>query len=436
MPEQTGRPYTLISCDAHAGADLLDYRPYLAKELHDDFDAWVATYQEDAWAKIDTEMVDTDDPYLKAGVASFLSPYNWDSDKRLAHMDEEGIAAEVIFPNTVPPFYPRGIISAPAPTNAEEYRYRWAGIQAHNRWLADFCALAPARRGGLAQVFLDDIDDAVREVHWAREAGLLGMLIPADHSQKLVNLYERRLDPFWAACAETRMPVTRHTIFVGPPETPESGPATDGIGMLEVMPFFRRGLPHLLMGGVFERFPELKVVFTETFSNWVPEDLMILDRTWQMAFVRGTAPYANVRRAAVELKKPPSEYFKTNVWIGISVATRREVSARQTVGVDRLLWGSDYPHHEGSWPRTKLAMRWMFSDVPEDEVRAMTSENTAQVYGFDLERLQTIADKIGPTPDELQRPVTAEELPDMAMCPAIGEAIATFDPSKFQPQLN
>ena len=427
MADRSGRRYVLISSDAHAGADLLDYKPYLEKELHDDFDAWAASYEEDAWGKLDTEMVDTDDPNIKMGVSSFLSPYNWDSDKRLAHMDEDGVAAEIIFPNTVPPFYPRGIISASAPTNDEEYRYRGAGIQAHNRWLADFCAQAPGRRGGLAQVFLNNLDDAIAEVRWAREAGLAGVLIPADHTLKLVNLYERRLDRFWAACCEVGMPVTRHTVFVGPPETPETGPATDAIGMVEVIPLFKRGLTHLLMGGVFERFPELKVVFTETFSNWVPDDLNMLDMMWRQAQIKGTAMYANMHRATQELTKPPSEYFKTNMWIGASLMTRMELDCRNRLGVDRLLWGHDYPHHEGSYPRTRLALRWNFWDVPEDEVRAITSENAASVYGFDLESLQKIADEIGPTPEELHQQVTAEELPTISCCPTIAEAIGTLN---------
>ena len=84
-------------------------------------------------------------------------------------MDGDGIAAEMIFPNTVPPFYPRGIINSAGPATAEEYRLRRAGIKAHNRWLVDFCSQAPGRRVGLAQIFLNDVDDAVSEVRWAKE---------------------------------------------------------------------------------------------------------------------------------------------------------------------------------------------------------------------------------------------------------------------------
>ena len=174
--------------------------------------------------------MDTDDADLRIGVASFMSPYNWESERRVEHLEADGIVAEVVFPNTVPPFYPSSIIGAPAPTTAEEYRLRWAGIKAHNRWMVDFCDAFPGRRAGLAQVFFDDLDDAIEEVRWAKDAGLKGVLIPTDHFGKLVPLFEYRLDPFWAACAELEMPVHRHGIVVSNAETPEDGPQGSGRG--------------------------------------------------------------------------------------------------------------------------------------------------------------------------------------------------------------
>src|SRR5262245_51925846 len=142
-----GRRYTLISSDAHAGASIQGYKPYLASKYHDEFDAWAAKFH-DGWDAIDAEL-ETDDPNLRVGTSSFLSPNNWESDTRLEHQNAEGIAAEIIFPNTVPPFYPSGAVTAPGPS-PEQYEHRWAGVQAHNRWLKDFCDLALGRRGGLA----------------------------------------------------------------------------------------------------------------------------------------------------------------------------------------------------------------------------------------------------------------------------------------------
>ena len=145
-------------------------------------------------------------------------------------MNREGIAAEVVFPNTVPPFYPSGIITALAPESAEEYRYRWEGIKAHNRWLVDFCAQLPGRRAGLAQVFVDDLDDAIAEMRWASEAGLAGVLIPGD----VGALYDPRYDRLWAASCDLGLPVHRHSIIVTE-QTTGFATAAAAVGAHEIM---------------------------------------------------------------------------------------------------------------------------------------------------------------------------------------------------------
>lgn len=90
--------YTVISADCHAGADLLDYRPYLERQYHDEFDAWAATYV---------------NPY--EDLLADTADKNWNSERRLAELEEDGIVAEVVFPNTIPPFFPSGSLMAPAP---------------------------------------------------------------------------------------------------------------------------------------------------------------------------------------------------------------------------------------------------------------------------------------------------------------------------------
>jgi hypothetical protein len=88
------------------------------------------------------------------------------------------------------------------------------------------------------------------------------------------------------------------------------------------------------------------------------------------------------------------------------------------------MWGNDYPHHEGSYPYTKLAVRLLFSGLPEDEARKVLGTNAAEVYGFDLDALQPIADRIGPTVEEIAIPVSADELPANSLGHTVGNAIA------------
>ncbi len=417
--------YMLMSADSHAGADLWDYKPYLAREFHDDFEAWAPTFT-DPWTVFDDELTYTDNPAIRLGITSFLSPYNWDSAKRIEHMDDQGVAGEIVLPNTVPPFATSGANTAGQPPAGQDYRRRWAGVQAHNRWLVDFCAQAPGRRAGIVQVFLGDVDAAVAEVRWAKEHGLAGVLIPSDSHIQLVNLYERRLDPFWATCEELQMPVHRHSISVGPPENANSGPGGTAVGTHETMLFFHRGLSHLIVGGVFARHPDLKFVFVETGGEWIRPELDLIEMEFRLGRQKGHMLYPFWHRAAEELKLSPSDYFARNCYLGASLTTRRDIDARYSVGVDNIMWGADYPHHEGTWPHTSLVLRLLFSGVLEEEVRAMVGLNAARLYGMDLDFLQSIANRIGPSVDEVGRPVSRDELPSNHFSFAIVDAIETL----------
>ena len=116
------------------------------------------------------------------------------------------------------------------------------------------------------------------------------------------ELSDPRLDPFWAACADLGIPVHRHSIAVGPPETEETGPAVIAVGARETHLFFQRGLGHLMFAGVFERFPDLQFVSVESGIGWIPFMLESLDYQ-----------YVEITSRKV-LQRMPSEYFATNFY--------------------------------------------------------------------------------------------------------------------------
>jgi predicted TIM-barrel fold metal-dependent hydrolase len=403
--DEAARRQVLVSTDGHAGADVLGYKPYLERAYHERFDAWAAQYH-DAWA----DDLDQDrDPNHRVGVASAGASVNWDAKERLELLDEQGIAAEVLFPNTSPPFYPSGAVTAPGPRNAEELELRFAGVRAHNRWLADFCSEAPDRWAGFAQLFLDDVDAAVAEVRWAKEAGLRGVLVPNDHVLRMANLYYPAYDPLWAVCAELGMPVHRHATFPTEP-IEEGGQASALIGMTEMQFYVMRSIGHMLLAGTFERHPDLTYVVTEiTSASQVKGYLAQLDGMVRMMNVGEHLPmYEQIQGALAALRRLPSEYFADNCYIA---GPTHDLRAAHDLGIPNLMWGADVPHSEGTHPYSIEAIRLMLSDLPLDEVDQLVARRATELYHFDPVVLQAVADRIGPTVDQLTTPLAPDEWP-------------------------
>ncbi|MFE7790337.1 amidohydrolase family protein [Streptomyces sp. NPDC057460] len=394
--------YTVISADCHAGADLLDYRPYLESRYHDDFDAWAAGYV---------------NPY--ADLLADTADRNWNSARRLAELAADGIVAEVVFPNTIPPFFPSASLMAPAPS-PEEYEQRWAGLRAHNRWLADFCADAPGRRAGVAQILLNDPAEAVREVRRTKEAGLTGgILLPGTPpGSGIPELYSQVYDPLWAVCAELDVPVNHHAGSASPPLGDE--PAARAVFMVETTWFSHRALWHLIFGGAFRRHPGLKLVLTEQGSGWIPGVVEMLDyyhgRLVAAASRTSTAESKFGAGLAASMGASPGEVWRDNCFVGASFMRPHEVPLRDRIGLDKIMWGSDYPHDEGTAPYSREGLRIAYAGLPPDEIAAMVGGNAARVYGFDLAALDRIAATTGPTVDEIAEPL--KEAPADATSPA------------------
>jgi predicted TIM-barrel fold metal-dependent hydrolase len=186
--------------------------------------------------------------------------------------------------------------------------------------------------------------------------------------------------------------------------------------MLTEIPFFtHRSLTHMLVSGVFERFPDLKLVLTEQGATWIPALLDQLDGFHKE--MTATGRIGELRFDVTNmLPKLPSEYFANNCWLGASFPSPAEVGVLDTIALDRYMWGSDYPHKEGTYPYTKESLRRSFSSLPEADLRKIFSENIARVYGFDLAALAPLAEEFGPTPEEIAVPL--DEVPADSVSPA------------------
>jgi predicted TIM-barrel fold metal-dependent hydrolase len=402
--------YLVISSDGHAGLPPERYRDYVDPRFRDAFDAALPIQIEMTQKASKKFLVADINAEWRRGRDAALSGA-WDHDARVRVLDADGIAAEVLFPDGItemnaPPFG-AGIS---LPTEGIVPELQWAGARAHNRWISEFCQMAPERRAGVAIVpALWDVDLAVAEVRWARAHGLRGIMLPCMWG-KFPPYHHPRYEPLWDVCVENDMVIHFHS---GPAPAEEyfggeltgdgpSLPGAMGIYVSEVAFWCARPLTFLIWGGVFERFPDLRVVITEGTSIWVPEYLALLDHRYSETHY--SAKLGDYRS---HLSRKPSEYFARNVFLGASCMPRREALLRHQIGLANLMWGSDYPHPEGSWPVTREQMQETFHGLPEPEIAAMLGGNAVRVYGFDTEKLAPLVARIGPEKRAFQQGAAA-----------------------------
>jgi predicted TIM-barrel fold metal-dependent hydrolase len=408
----------IVSSDGHVGAPAEQYREYMHPKFRDDFDEWFAGYIP-MWltkgttarssAKRVGDVTMWGDEYARAFEDRAAKiPWGiegkWDPERRLAALDIDGVAADVMFPDdqsaNSPPFL--GLVR-----DYGETCDRWSpaqrreGARAYNRWLADFCAADPERLLGVALIgSLADVDDAIDTVRTAKESGLDGgLMLPVIYYNNVEPFWsDPRYDRLWAVCEELRMPLHTH---VGPGSPYYSDdPFVGGILWAMESTFWpHRPLWFFILSGILERFPSLELVFTEQGVSWVADALLQMDYTLEAKIM----PFGDDERRRM-FSLTPSEYFRRQCWIG---ATNTDALGwvsdedRDRLGTDRLMWGSDYPHMESRWPETRATLRTLLEGIEPEDARAMIGGNAIAAYGLDASALERLAERIGPEPDEI-----------------------------------
>ncbi|MGI9294424.1 MAG: amidohydrolase family protein [Pseudomonadales bacterium] len=392
--------YIVVSSDCHAGLQPESYRDYLDPQYREIFDAALPIQIAEIKKAEKQFLVAEENEKWRRGIEEQLTGA-WDHEQRLKLMDNDGVAAEVIFPDGItemntPPFG----AGLSLPTEGIDPALQWAGARAHNRWLTELCQAAPERRAGVAIIpALWDIDEAVKEVRWAKDNGLKSVMLPTLWG-KFEPYNHIKYDPLWQVCEDLGIVINFHSGAA--PRKDHFGaekiennlanlPGAVGIYTSEVCWYAYRPLTFMIWGGVFEKFPKLKTAITEGTSVWVPSFLELLDFRYQStSFSQKLGDFTS------HLSMKPSEYFYRNIKLGASCMPRHEADIRDQIGVDVIMWGSDFPHPEGTWPNTERMMRETFVDLPDIEIRQMLGSNALEFYGLDQSALQTIADRIGP----------------------------------------
>jgi predicted TIM-barrel fold metal-dependent hydrolase len=413
------RPYVVVSTDSHVGLSLKSQlRRYCPPSLAEQYDAFVAAGQAESAKTAAAEARHS--PYTPAYRRSLdrmrECPGAQDAAIRLRDMDTQGIAAEVMFAGSgngeKMPFVGSGLNAGPKDA---PHDLIGAGCEIWNRGLADFCSAAPDRMLGVMQIAIWDIDGAVREIRRARAEGLHVLNLPAprsDYPTYMAPEYE----PLWSACEELGVTLTTHS---GGGDRPLGHEAVHGYALIAMETHWlsRRTVWQLIFGGVFDRHPGLRLVLAEQRANWVTETVRDLDSVAVADLeyrLRGSgAPPGLVFDERAPLNKMPSEYWDASCFVGGSFLAPYEAARYDQPGMQNVLWGSDYPHTEGTWPVTRYTLRNTFAGIPEPVVRRMLGELATEVYHLDPARVREIADRIGPRPSDVDRPLEpAETVPE------------------------
>ena len=391
-------PYLLITADTHAGGSHSQYREYLDPQYRERFDEWRGGYKNPSQEHYGSKKL-----------------RNWDLDIRTREQNSQGVVGEVIFPNTVPPFFRKSIVTA-QPPRPEHFENALAGIRAHNRWLKDFCAQDPDRRAGIGLILPNDFDEAIKDIEFIARAGLRGgvllPLIPPDCSW-LKPLFDPAWDRVLAAIQDHDLVINQHS-GQGSPDYGQ-GPVPEALWISEVTFYCQAGFRHLLMSGAFEKYPRLKYIITESGCAWAGPLLRQLDRI-HMGFKAGAIGEMNYEGMEWVLKDMPSEYAARNSWYGASFPSNDDLAGIESVGEDRVLWGNDYPHYEGTFPYNLESLRLTFAGMEDGRRRKLLGLNAADLYRFDVEKLMPLVREFGPTPTQIDEPLPRDQIPRDSYC--------------------
>ena len=303
-------------------------------------------------------------PHLKFGRGNFAREGGFDPAKRLKDQAYDGISAEILFPtqglNIFRQFYKKPINVALSKACERVY----------NDWMIEFCQYAPERLWGQALISLYDVDYAIEEMIRTKNEGLKGVatwVAPPDNLPWTGDHYER----FWSAAEDNDVNIAMHinSGFGVYAETVIQ--EEDRYQMLTRQAYGHKmvamkTLSELILSGVFERHPRLKLLIAEFECGWIPFFLEDLDRK----FGRGTD---------LGLTMLPSEYFARSVR---STFMQDGVTGYllERWGVDNFVYSNDYPHPGGVWPHSDDTVALTMADLPAETRAKVLGQTLAKFY--------------------------------------------------------
>jgi predicted TIM-barrel fold metal-dependent hydrolase len=367
--------YRIIDCDQHVieppdmwekylPGKYQEQAPKLVKD-EDGGDAWLLGGHVESLGLV-AAMHQTPETLKWTGVRyEHMHPGITQPKGRLELMDQDGVSAAVFFPPQRTMIYFMF---------EEDKEFSLAGMQAYNNFITDFASFDRSRLGAIWQIPATGVDDAVGELKRAKENGAVGVGLATWPSGDFI--LSKDDDRFWAVAEEVDLPIHIH-VGLTPPQYKTQRIAAKKGGPPQLVAFATTmsRMPTLfaefVFNGVFDRFPRLKIVGGEVGAGWVPflkqelDDRYRRNRVW----------------CEVDLAMLPSEYLDRNCKVGV-VSDQFGVQNCDAVGVDMMMWCSDFPHHITDWPNSRYLINSMAQGIDPSKKRKIFCENAGKLYGF------------------------------------------------------
>ena len=317
----------------------------------------------------------------------------------LSALDDQGIAATVLFAGGGNDEVLPWSVGPGAGDARIDSELRIVGEHIWNEWLADFVPAAPERLVGVMQQPIWDLDRAIEEIHWG-----------AGHGLRAINFPAR--DP-------TIRPTTSRSTTASGLRSKTSTSLSSVTEAAARAPVVRRPrcVPTLLLG---DELVQPTRVLADGVRRCVRPSSQTARRVHRAArwMDRVRDCRTSTRATSIRNVRSPTILRSSRASIGATTASWAQASwlgskrtARDEIGVETITWGGDFPHVEGTWPNTTLALRNTFAGIPESEVRMMLGTNALRIYQLDEQALRPIADRIGPMPSEIDLPLSPDETP-------------------------
>ena len=284
----------------------------------------------------------------------------WDPKARIADMERDGVAGEVIYPSIGMVIFFLSDIELAA-----------ACCRAYNLWLEEYCGAVPGRLFGIGQSAAASPQELVEDINRINAQGLRGVMLPLEPG--VADYDDPIYDEAWAAAVEFNLPLSFHVL----PRTKTGGHTglqkARGGNLANVMNITRLNqevVNTFVLGGVFERLPNLKLICVEADAGWVPHYACRMDHAWNRL---------RILLESTSLNNPPSKYLLENVYFTF----QDDVIAMKTAHLmnpNRLLWASDFPHNDSTWPDSMHLLERHTAGVSDDIVRRIVRDNVVELY--------------------------------------------------------